>query len=266
VSVNSQEAAYKKFLLGDLHTAGDYKIIIRSPWHNSLKNAKNSEFLSKGLSYRLRLLPYTDNLFTVKITRKQSILYDIPMDFVVDTATSTTGKEPWYEFESMSQVAQNKSIIEKQAKAQNVDPDLVKAIVYMESTHGYYDKLVEPFDANTSILPMNIRSDYWKDLGYSREELKKVESNIEAGVLLIKRISLRARPKTIEVIASLYNHLGATKVNEYGSRVTKIHKEKLWIPKPETPGVVDQIRSEVDRYESMSPIEQYNFLRRLFGA
>lgn len=33
----------------------------------------------------------------------------------------------------------------------------------------------------------------------------------------------------------------------------KIYKEKLWIPKSESPGVVDQIKSEVNRYESMSP-------------
>jgi len=80
-------------------------------------------------------------------------------------------------------------------KIQGVDPDLVKAIIYMETTHGYYDALVEPFDKNTSILPMNIRSGYWKQLGYSRKELKNPALNIEAGIYLLKKNYRKSKPQ-----------------------------------------------------------------------
>ena len=107
----------------------------------------------------------------------------------------------------MSEVSKYRDIIESQAQEQGVDPDLVKAIVHMETTHGQYDVIPALVDANTSILPMSIRSDYWEDLGYSREQLKQPESNIKAGVLLLKRISERVQSPTVENIATLYNDL-----------------------------------------------------------
>ncbi|PID56436.1 hypothetical protein CSB45_11315 [candidate division KSB3 bacterium] len=66
-----------------------------------------------------------------------------------------------------------KDIIESEALQQGLESNLIRAIMYMESTHGYYDKLMEVFDKNNSILPMNVRSDYWRDSGFSRTALKK---------------------------------------------------------------------------------------------
>lgn len=59
------------------------------------------------------------------------------------------------------------------AKEKGVDANLVKAIMYMETTHGYYDAILELFNKNKSILPMNINVDYWGSTFGSREELKK---------------------------------------------------------------------------------------------
>ncbi len=38
---------------------------------------------------------------------------------------------------------------------------------YMETTHGYYDAIPALFNKNKSILPMNVRSNYWKDIGFT---------------------------------------------------------------------------------------------------
>ncbi len=73
----------------------------------------------------------------------------------------------------MSDVAKYSSIIVSESKKRNVDSNLVKAIMYMETTHGYYDAIPTLFDKNKSILPMNVRSNYWKDIGFTRGELKK---------------------------------------------------------------------------------------------
>ena len=56
----------------------------------------------------------------------------------------------------------NKDVIEREAKKIGVDPDLVKAIVYLETTHGWYDKFV-PFGLNKTIRPfLNTRADVLK--------------------------------------------------------------------------------------------------------
>ena len=113
----------------------------------------------------------------------------------------------------------------REASAQGVDPDLVKAIMYMETTHGWYD---EYYPFNKSERPMNIHTEYWSDLGYSKEQLSDPAINIKVGVTLIRRISDRVRNPTVAKVASIYNVLGREKVNDYGARVQKIYDQKLW--------------------------------------
>ena len=120
------------------------------------------------------------------------------------------------------------------AKEKGVDANLVKAIMYMETTHGYYDAILELFNKNKSILPMNINVDYWGSTFGSREELKNPEKNIEAGVEIVDRIKkLLPANASVEEIATLYNNINAKKVSEYGARVKAIYDEKPWVVKYE---------------------------------
>jgi hypothetical protein len=120
------------------------------------------------------------------------------------------------------------------AKEKGVDANLVKAIMYMETTHGYYDAILELFNKNKSILPMNINVDYWGSTFGSREELKNPEKNIEAGVEIVDRIKkLLPANASVEGIATLYNNINAKKVSEYGARVKAIYDEKPWVVKNE---------------------------------
>jgi len=98
----------------------------------------------------------------------------------------------------------------------------------METTHGGYDRLFQPFDGNKTLRPMNIHAGYWKGMGFSREELKKTNNNIDAGVRLLRSIQDRIPNASVEQIASVYHSLGATKVSDYGARVGRLYEEQPW--------------------------------------
>lgn len=219
--------------------------------------------IESGISKSVAVFRNTLNWVRIGISRKESILHGFVMKFNVEGNSSVKGEAPIYELDSMSDVAKHTHTITTEANRFGVDSDLVKAIMYMESTHGYYDILPAVFDKNKSILPMNIRSDYWEDIGFARGELKKAKNNITAGVYLIKKLSERVTPYSIEGLASLYQNLGATKVSEYGARVKQIYDKKLWIPRP---GLLEKINMKINRFERLPPMEQINILRRLFGG
>lgn len=152
--------------------------------------------------------------------------------FHVVSNPNVDDSKPWFAVEEYSEVKVNEDMINKEAKKAGVNPDLVKAIVHLESTHGYYDNYV-PFDLNKTIRPMNIHSEFWKDLGYSRDDLKKPKKNIQAGVKLLKRIQDRMPGASVEKVASVYNSLDARYVTDYGARVGKLMKDKPWKKKDE---------------------------------
>jgi len=90
----------------------------------------------------------------------------------------------------------------------------------METTHGWYDAV---YPMRKTILPMNLYYQYWRDLGITKENLGCSFYNIEFGVILLSRIQQRIENLTIAKIASIYNFLGAEKVNDYGARVAKLY-------------------------------------------
>lgn len=123
--------------------------------------------LGKSFQEILYLRNNLENRVTREITRKESIIHNIPIIFRVSRNPDADDSTPLRELRPMSTVSKYKAIIEAEALALGLDSDLIKAVMYMETTHGYYDKLIELFDKNKSILPMNVRSDHWRELGYS---------------------------------------------------------------------------------------------------
>ena len=219
--------------------------------------------IETGVSKSITVVSNIPSYLKFGVSRRESILHDFLMKFDMAGDSSLKGNAPIYELDSMSDVAKYSSIIVSESKKRNVDSNLVKAIMYMETTHGYYDAIPALFDKNKSILPMNVRSNYWKDIGFTRGELKKTKDNIVAGIYLIQKISERINPYSIVGVASLYQDLGTTKVTEYGKRVKNIYDKKLWIPEP---GFLEKINMEINRFEMLSPLEQMNILKQLFGG
>ncbi|MDQ2694545.1 MAG: hypothetical protein M3Z21_04035, partial [Pseudomonadota bacterium] len=105
----------------------------------------------------------------------------------------------------------------------------IKAIMCVETTHGYYDYILAPFDKNKSILPMNINTDAWGTVFGSRDVLKQPYFNILAGALILKGIKANLPPNApVSHIATLYNNLNASRVSDYGLRVEQIYQEQPW--------------------------------------
>jgi len=158
--------------------------------------------------------------------RKKSIINNTKSIFDVKYNFIPNVKTPLIEICSQNTVFQYDNIIKIEAYKQDVDADLIRAIMYIETSHGWYDKFA-PWLRKT-ILPMNIHFDYWKDLGFNESQLENPKINIHVGTLLIKRIQDRIRDPRIANIASVYNVLGREQINEYGIQVENIYKKKSW--------------------------------------
>lgn len=262
-NIGKNEASSFKIEIPNTDKIAYYTVTIYSRSKYGKKESKENLGIESGISQSVVVFSNQPVFIRFGISRKESILHNFLMEFAVEGNSLAKGKEPIHELESMSDVAKNGAIIASESTKQGVDADIVKAIMYMETTHGYYDVIKRPFDKNMSLLPMNVRSDYWKDIGFSRRELKKIKNNISAGIFLIKMLSDRVKPYSIEGLASLYQDLGATKVTEYGARVKKIYDKKLWFPEP---SILEKIEMEFNKYDRLSPTQQVDLLERIFGG
>lgn len=160
--------------------------------------------------------------------RQKAILEGKEAIFEVAPNSDADPSEPWHARSSENEVPEYDEFIVKEAKSAGVDPDLLRAIVYLETTQGWYDEYTGIFKEPKTLRPMNVHVEYWSDLGYSREDLEKPETNIKAGVKILKGIIDRTPGATIEQIATLYNNLAAEKVSDYGARVKQLLEDKEW--------------------------------------
>lgn len=126
-------------------------------------------------------------------------------------------------------VSRHNSTIEREAASQRVDPDLVKAIMYVENAHGQSYSFAEALGVASTILPMNINKNLWSGLGAEPEEFSDPEINIRVGVTLIRRLRDRIDGPTPAAIASIWNFAGHEVVSDFGARVQDVYERKLWL-------------------------------------
>jgi hypothetical protein len=148
---------------------------------------------------------------------------------------SANGGKPWYEWSYPASFLKDpvtSEFIESVANSTGVDPTLLKAIVYMENSHGYYDYVTNAlvgYGVNRTILPANINVQYWGSLFGTRIELMNPALNIRAGADMLLRIQANVSPGTsIAQTATLYNNINATMVSDYGARVQQLYLSKPW--------------------------------------
>ena len=158
-------------------------------------------------------------------TRKECVIAGGGCNFRVTGNPNANGSTPWYEFGGLSDVDKYASIAAYAAESQGVDPRLVMSIMYMETTHGYYDNPLSLFGLNKSILPMNINVDFWGDAFGTREQLNSPSLNIWFGA---KMIASNMPTASVSQIATVYNKLNATMVTDYGARVSEIYASQPW--------------------------------------
>lgn len=212
-------------------TTGETTDVISSSVAGTVAVEENAEAV-KGYSFNPNNANSSDDDLR-KRTRKECIKYNKNCDFdIVDNNPNKTIDKPIYEIHEQNTVNEYNYYIENSADKYNIDADLVRAIMYMETTHGYYDKIVSPFYLNNSILPMNINESYWGSsfVGNKVVLSNNTAFNIDKGVQILSILinKLGTSDYSIKNIATLYNDSGATQVNDYGRRVDEIYKSKPW--------------------------------------
>ena len=167
----------------------------------------------------------THPVINIAKDKKESIINNTKSIFVVDEKSIPNVKIPFHEICTQNTVALYNNIIKIEAFRQDIDPDLIRAIMYIETSHGWYDRF---YPWRSTILPMNIHYQYWKGLGFNKSQLQIPKNNIHVGTLLIKRIQDRLKDPKIYKIASVYNILGKENISEHGVQVANIYKNKSW--------------------------------------
>lgn len=162
--------------------------------------------------------------------RRKSILQSTPGRFDIADNPDGDWNTPWYSVhrDGYNGVKRHDSRIEREAKRFGVDPDLVRAIAYVEYANGYsYGGPAQWVGAAGSLYPMNIRPDLWAGL-VGDADLNDFDANVRAGVLLLKRIAERLSDPSIAKIATLYNNLAGDEVSDYGAQVARAYRDRLW--------------------------------------
>lgn len=123
-------------------------------------------------------------------------------------------------------------LIEAAAQKYDVDPDLIRAAMYIENRDGHkggFNKFADVIDRSESRLPMNIQTKRWSDLGGNDFDMKDPAQNIEAAALLLKRLQGSLEdPNDIEALGTLWNSGGAQSINSMGQRIAYAYKNKSW--------------------------------------
>ncbi len=166
-TIDTQDVPYQQVYEKKLE-AGNYHVFVRPnppdgeelgpvPYNNGGKFEKS-----------FRLVDGIDRLVEFSVTRKEAIERNIMMTFLVEGVEGgATGEEPGYEFSSFSYNHEARDAIQTNAAKFSLDADLVNAILYMETTHGYYDRFFDYLPAGVgneihkSIRPMNVNVIEW---------------------------------------------------------------------------------------------------------
>ena len=137
-------------------------------------------------------------------------------------------------------------LIEKYAKQNNLNSDIVKAILFSEASDYHQNganrggdllshngiitfiakKLGIP--ASTSIWPMNIQGKTWGDFQGRHYNVYNPEQNIALSTQVLKAIADSVPDKDIAKIATLWNNTGADNISDYGLRTKYYYDNKLW--------------------------------------
>lgn len=165
--------------------------------------------------------------------RSASILSETPGRFVVRENPEHKGRQPGYASHNAGVAAVElfDQLIREEAARAGVDPNLIRAIMYVENAQGHYfgaARAAEGLGLAKSIFPMNIRPDIWAGLGFTERDLHNPRTNIRAAAILVRRIHERLDDPTVSKFATLYNLLPETSVTAYGARVAEVYRTRAW--------------------------------------
>lgn len=164
-----------------------------------------------------------------------AIRNNLPAIFKVSPSRRGTGAAPFYRKHHIGAEAVRKhdETIVRESKRFGVDPDLVRAIMYIENADGdrlRLDRAAQFAGLADTLLPMNINPTIWEGVGGVRgEQFENPELNIRAGVALIKAIQDRIEKPTPAKIGSVWQFTGKENVSDNGKKIERAMREQLWI-------------------------------------
>lgn len=172
--------------------------------------------------------------------REEAIKNDLPVRFEIKRNTQAKANHDsklWDDIRTFDLLGKNAvreydGNISRSSQKHNIDPDLVRSVMYAENARGHYlgaNYLADKTGYSKSILPMNIQKRRWSSLiDKTPEDLYNADANIEASAVLLRRISDRIDHPTPEKVGTIWNSLKEKETNEFGEYIGQIYQEKPW--------------------------------------
>lgn len=157
-----------------------------------------------------------------------------PAVFKVTDSARASGTAPSHrEHEiGVEAVRKHDKTITEEAARFGVDPNLVRAIMYIENADGHrfgLDQSAQDFGRASSLLPMNIKPKIWEGIGgVQRDQFRDPKLNVRAGVALIKEIRDRIEDPTPGKIGSVWQFTGRETVSDNGAKIEAAFRQKIW--------------------------------------
>ena len=223
--------------------------------HGRWVDAFSIDGMHELIGVPVRRTPDGRPIYNMEQDRVNAIKWGVDAVFEIADNTKDKGGPTLLAIDAIGRDAVNShnEIIEKVGKELNVEPDLIRAIIFVENSHGYYGVPLEIIDENITnltgldpsisdtILPMNINPDTWSALGITRETARDPEANIRAGAKLIGEIWNRLENPTSRKVAALWQFIGAehtdnAEIRNFVARVGRAAIDKPWAAEvqPET--------------------------------
>lgn len=137
-----------------------------------------------------------------------------------------------FDYLGVRAVRENNNRIWKYSQKHDLDPDIIRAVMYAENARGHsigLNRTADDLRKSESPLPMNIQKTRWSSLIDKKpEDMYDHDASIEAATILISRIRDRLEKPSVEKIGSIWHYVGAEKTDEFGEYVGRVYREKPW--------------------------------------
>ncbi|HRC27293.1 MAG TPA: hypothetical protein PKX87_07680 [Alphaproteobacteria bacterium] len=166
------------------------------------------------------------------IKRNLPARFEIKENPQIDYGSSWLDNLRTFESYGKSAVNENDRRILRYSEKHNIDPDLVRAVMFAENARGHHfggNSVMEMIGKAKSIMPMNIQKNRWSSLiDKTPENMYDPDANIEASTVLLSRLRDRIEKPTPEKVGTLWNSLKEQETTIFGAYIGKVYREKPW--------------------------------------
>ncbi len=206
---------------------------IPTPWSTSAAPRYTTSTPWNNQSEQVTPVPWRDNYLT-EAQRIQALKNGQQLNLYMQDSQNANYEWPWYTMNWLGKyyVDKHNNDIEKYAMQNNIDPDLVRAVMYNEGATGHkgvFNYLGDLIGASGSQMPMNIQGQTWGDFNGKHYDSYIPQQNIELGTKVLKQMQNSLNNPTPDRIGTLWNETGANNINDVGARVKTAYETKPWL-------------------------------------